>query len=207
MIARVCTHENARKFGKDRKGQQRYRCRECRKTFLEPRLKPIGDMRIPLDKAEMVLRLLLEGNRINSTVRITGVSKPTILELLVLIGERADRFMEETFVGLNISEAQIDEVWDFCGMKEKTRERNEASEEFGDVWTFTAVARESRLLFCYHVGKRTASDTQIFCDKLARATSGRFSLSSDGYTPIAIHSPAASPIPIYMFRGGAVGLS
>lgn len=173
----------------DRRGRQRYRCRTCGKTFLERRIKPIGDMRISLDRAEFVLRLLLEGSSINSTVRLSGVSKPTILDLLVLVGERAEQFMRREFVDRTIQDAQIDETWGFTKMKERTRERTGASEEFGDTWTFTAVARESRLLFCHHIGKRTAEDTQAFCDKLARATCGRFQLHSDGYKPYCTAVP------------------
>ena len=88
-----CCHEIAKKFGKDRKGNQRYRCCSCGKTFTEPRSKPIGDMRIDLDRAEMCLRMLLEGNSVRSVERLTGTHRDTIIDLMVLIGERAKAFM------------------------------------------------------------------------------------------------------------------
>ena len=61
MTCHNCRCE-CKKHGRDRRGQQRFRCRQCSKTFLEPREKPLGGMYLPMNKAEMVLRLLLEGN-------------------------------------------------------------------------------------------------------------------------------------------------
>src|SRR5437764_4099934 len=85
MVCHNCQIE-AKKFGKDRKGNQRFRCASCRKTFQEPREKPLNNMYLPLDKAELCLRLLVEGNSIRSTERITGVNRNTILDLLILAG-------------------------------------------------------------------------------------------------------------------------
>jgi transposase-like protein len=77
-----------KRFGKHRNGLQRFRCNQCSKTFTEDHDQPLGDMRLPMDKAEMVLRLLLEGMSVRSAERITGVHRDTILRLLVLAGER-----------------------------------------------------------------------------------------------------------------------
>lgn len=66
-----CCHSDSQRFGKDRRGNQRFRCRSCRKTYTEPRKRLIGDMRIPLDRAELIVRLLCEGNSIRSVERIT----------------------------------------------------------------------------------------------------------------------------------------
>ena len=80
------TYHNCRtscaKHGRDRKGVQRYRCSQCSKTFSEPQKKPLGDMRLPMEKADLCLRLLLEGNSIRSIERITNVHRNTILRLL-----------------------------------------------------------------------------------------------------------------------------
>ena len=59
------------KLGKDRYGSQRYRCNKCRKTFGELKDRPLGKMRIKFEKALLCLQLLLEGNSIRSTQRIT----------------------------------------------------------------------------------------------------------------------------------------
>jgi len=65
----------AKKFGKDRKGIQRYRCNACRKTFSELQDRPLGTMRLSMDKALQVLQLLVEGVSVRSTERITGVER------------------------------------------------------------------------------------------------------------------------------------
>ncbi|MBA3765858.1 MAG: hypothetical protein H0W99_02500 [Acidobacteria bacterium] len=85
----------AKKFGKDRYGSQCFRCNGCRKTFSEPKDKPLGSMYLPLEKALMCLHLLVEGVSIRSIQRVTGVEKKTILSLLVLVGEKCERLLDE----------------------------------------------------------------------------------------------------------------
>jgi len=74
--------------------------------------------------------------------------------------------------------------------KEKTRLYNSYSEEIGDVWTFTAIERHTKLILTWHVGKRTPTDTAIFADNLYFATQGRFELTTDGFTPYLRAIPA-----------------
>ena len=84
----TCTHCNGetKKFGKDRKGNQRFRCLTCNKTFIAQVEKPLGNMTLAMDKALMCMRLLVEGNSIRSIERITGVEKSTVLSLLETVG-------------------------------------------------------------------------------------------------------------------------
>ena len=63
----------------------------------------------------------------------------------------------------------------------------------GDAYTFTAVERETKLVLAWHVGTRTPEDTAYFADKLAIATSGKFQVTTDGFTPYATAIPAALP--------------
>ena len=58
MVCHSCQAANSKKFGKDRKGNQRFRCLTCRKTFSTRPERPLGAMRLPVDKAELVLHLL-----------------------------------------------------------------------------------------------------------------------------------------------------
>src|SRR5262249_5873810 len=69
------------------------------------------------------------------------------------------------------------------GCKEKTRERKGYGFDVGDAWCFVALERTNKLILAYHVGKRSVRDTGIFVTKLAKATSGRFQLSTDGFNP------------------------
>jgi len=111
--------------------------------------------------------------------------------MMVAAGENCHAFLEETLVDLAVDDLECDEVWGFVGMKEKTRTRKQASEEYGDCYIFTAIERTSKLLVAWHVGKRCPQDTRLFAGKLNAATSGRFQLSSDGYTPYKTAIPAA----------------
>jgi transposase-like protein len=82
-----------KRFGKHRNGLQRFRCKQCGRTLTEEHKRPLDEMRIPLEKAVLCLTLLIEGNSIRSTERITGVHRDTILDLLVLAGEKCERIM------------------------------------------------------------------------------------------------------------------
>jgi len=170
------------KIGKDRKGNQRFRCQKCRKSFVDAPEKPLGNMYLPLDKAEMCLRLLVEGNSIRSTERVTGVNRNTILDLLVLVGEKCDRLLNDKIRGLSVSDVQADEMWGFVGMKERTKKRQLRHDlDLGDAYTFVAIERNTKLVLAWHLGRRTSGDTERFTEKLYEATSGHFQLSTDGF--------------------------
>jgi transposase-like protein/IS1 family transposase len=184
MVCHNCQIE-AKKFGKDRKGNQRFRCVSCRKTFQEPREKPLNNMYLPLDKAELCLRLLVEGNSIRSTERITGVNRNTILDLLVLAGEKCERLLNEKLKGLSVRDVQADEMWGYVGMKEKTKKaQGSADATLGDAYTFVAIERRTKLVIAWHLGRRTSRDTLEFTEKIFQAVDGtenRFQLTTDGF--------------------------
>jgi transposase-like protein/IS1 family transposase len=184
MNCQHCDSETKR-FGKDRKGNQRFRCLSCGKTFTAPQDKPLDEMRLPIEKAVMVLRLLVEGNSIRSTERITGVEKKTIISLLVKVGEKCERLFEKYMRGVKVADVQADEIWGFVQMKNKTRARLGKSEDgLGDAYTWIAMESNSKLVIAWHLGKRSAKDAEIFLEKIYKAvegTSNRFQMSTDGY--------------------------
>ncbi len=186
-----CAHANSKRHGRDRHGNQRYRCLDCSKTWTDRRPKVLGDMRIPLDRAVMCLRLLLEGNSIRSTERLTGTHRDTIMDLIVLVGERCQRFMKHAIKDVPVEDVQADEIWGFVGCKRRTQKRLNKGEEFGDAYCFTAVERGTKLLLAWHLGKRSGEDTTRFAEKLKNATTGRFQLSTDGYREYQFAIPAA----------------
>lgn len=113
MIAPACPHNQVKRFGRDRKGNQRYRCLLCGKTWLEPRVKPLGEMRLDHGKAVKCLEMLLEGVSIRSTERLANVNRNTILRLLETVGARAQYFWTTAMRGLPAANVQADEVWGF----------------------------------------------------------------------------------------------
>lgn len=113
MNCPTCQSEQTKKFGKDRKGNQRFRCLACDKTFQLEREKPLGEMILALDKAEDVLRHLVERCSVRTTERLTGVAKNTILSLLETVGEKCAILLAEKIKGVRVSEVQCDEIWGF----------------------------------------------------------------------------------------------
>ena len=183
MICQVCNGET-KKFGRDRKGNQRYRCLTCTKVSVEAQPRLLGEMILDEAKAVSVIHHLVEGCSIRSISRLTGVHQVTILNLLSLAGERCERLMDEHSQGLSVKEVQCDEIWGFVGMKEKTKTRKGLDTDgIGDAWTFTAFERHSKLLLAWHVGRRTEADTIVFTEKLAHATEGSFQITTDGFKP------------------------
>jgi IS1 family transposase len=139
-------------------------------------------MRIPLEKAEMILSLLLEGNSIRSIQRITGVHQVTILSLLVLAGEKCERLMDERIKGVPVQDVEADEIWGFVGMKKMRRlAKGITDPHVGDAYTFVGIERNTKLVLAWHLGQRDVPDTEVFTEKLDRATSGRFQLTTDGF--------------------------
>lgn len=109
MTCHNCKIE-AKKFGKDRKGNQRYRCAQCRKTFQELKEKMLRGMYLSEEKALLCLNLLLEGNSLRSIERITGVTMHTLLDLLTLAGEKCERLMNEKIKGIAVKDVEEDEI-------------------------------------------------------------------------------------------------
>jgi transposase-like protein/IS1 family transposase len=180
MTCHNCKIE-AKKFGKDRKGNQRFRCAQCRKTFQEVKENLLGSMRVSIEKAEMCLQLLLEGMSIRSIQRVTGLHQETILNLLVLAGDRCRQLMNDKIKGVAVKDVEADEIWGFCKMKKMTKLYKEVTDpKVGDCYTFVGIERNTKLVLAWHLGDRDVPNTEAFTEKLDRATSGRFQLTTDG---------------------------
>jgi transposase-like protein/IS1 family transposase len=168
------------RFGKHRNGLQRFRCSQCRKTFTESHQRPLDEMRIPLDKATMILKLLVEGTSVRSIERVTQVHRDTILRLLILAGERCSRLLDEKMRGLKCNFIECDEIWTFC-FKKQRRVRKADPAEFGDQWVFVALDAETKLVPSFCIGKRSASTTAAFVDDLSQRIENRAQITTDGF--------------------------
>ena len=170
------------KYGKDRNGTQRYRCKKCGKTFLEPQDKPLDHMRIPMDKAVQAIKCLVEGCSIRSTARLTGLEKKTILRLLVLVGKKAERILDSRVRNVDCPLIQADEIWSFVNKKQKKLKASDPY-EYGDQYTFVALDPSSKLVVSHVVGKRDGVTTQELIDDLKDRVAGRIQLSTDAFSP------------------------
>jgi IS1 family transposase/transposase-like protein len=181
MICGTCNVQ-CQRFGSHRNGLRRFRCPQCKRTYTEPHTRTLDTMYIPQDKAVLVTRLLLEGNSIRSSERISGLDRTTIARLLILAGERCEKLLADTITKLRVKDVEADEIWGFVGMKEKAKgnlHKNEAT--LGDAYTYVALERNSKLILAWHLGKRNRQDTLAFILKLRNATEGRFQLTTDGW--------------------------
>lgn len=144
--------------------------------------------RIKTDKRIAIVRALVEGMSINATVRITGVSKPTILKLLKDLGSACARHHDEAVRGLKPSYIETDEIWAFNYCKAKNvKNAKAAPDDAGDIWTWTALDADSKLMIGYRVGLRTWEDCREFMLDLANRVNARTQITSDG---LAAYLPA-----------------
>lgn len=179
MIVAACSHTESKKHGKDSKGQQRLRCKACGQTWIDKPDTGYGNLRITEKEAATILGMLLEGMSVRSVERLTGFHRDTICDLVLRVGENCARLMD-SIRNVEAKDVQVDEIWSFVGMKEKTRQAGGYSPEFGDSWTFLGIDRDTKLVLAYQIGERDQETTTVFLRKLERATIGRLQVSTDG---------------------------
>jgi IS1 family transposase len=130
-------------------------------------------------KRAAVVAALVEGNSIRATSRMTDVSKPTILKLLADLGVACAEYHHRTVRNLRTERVQCDEIWSFVGAKK----RNVSKEKlgvWGDLWTWTALDPDSKLIVSYAVGGRTSEMAYDFMADLASRLTRRVQLTTDG---------------------------
>jgi IS1 family transposase len=144
----------------------------------------MDSMYIPQEKAALAVRLLLEGNSLRSTERITDLNINTLMSLLMKAGDRCQTLLAERIVSIPVQDVEVDEIWGFVGKKEGHKSDDDGAET-GDAYCFIGMERSTKLVLAYHLGKRTAKSTDVFIGKLAYATASdsRYQLTSDGFSP------------------------
>jgi len=130
-----------------------------------------------------VIAALVEGNSIRGVERMTGIHRDTIMRLMVRVADGCDKLLDEMMRGLTCERLQLDEIWAYIGMKQKTARRLNKADEFGDLYTFVAVDADSKLVPCWYVGKRTWNDTVIFIDDLRQRLVSRPQITTDAFQP------------------------
>ncbi len=128
-------------------------------------------------------KLIVEGNSLRTTHRITGLGRNTILRLVELAGERCEALLTAKLRNLPVSDVQCDEIWGFVGKKNAHKRGTEDNfSEIGHAWVFVGIERTSKLVLAHHLGKRTVKHATVFMRKLASATdpTQKFQLTTDG---------------------------
>jgi IS1 family transposase/lambda repressor-like predicted transcriptional regulator len=140
--------------------------------------------RLPIEKRAQILALLVEGNSMRAVTRLTGVSINTVTKLLEDVGLACNLYQAQTLVNLPCKRVQCDEIWAFCYAKEKNVAPEHKGElGYGDVYTWTAMCADTKLMVSYAVGKRDADVANAFMQDVASRLANRVQMSTDGFHP------------------------
>lgn len=138
--------------------------------------------KLPASERAQILHMLCEGMAIRAVARITGKSKNTISKLLVDAGKVCSAYQDEHFRNLNTARVEVDEILSFVYAKKKNVATAKAAPDgAGDVWTWTAIDADSKLVMSWLVGGRDGEYALSFIDDLKSRLANRVQLTSDGH--------------------------
>ena len=137
------------------------------------------------EKRVQILKCLVEGMGINATSsRINNVSKNTVLKLLRDTGKACSEYQDKAFRNLTCERLQCDEIWSFCYAKKKNvPHKLKGQFGYGDIWTWTAIDAETKLVPSWLVGDRNAETAKVFINDLASRLKNKVQLTTDGHKP------------------------
>jgi IS1 family transposase len=141
--------------------------------------------RLTLDKRVQVINALVEGNSIRATVRMTGVCKDAIIKLIRDFGRTCADHHNRAVRNVRARRIQCDEAWSFCYAKAKNVPEEKLGTGAGDVWTWTAIDADSKLVLSYLCGGRSAEWGYKFMEDLASRVSSRVQITTDGHRAYA----------------------
>lgn len=140
--------------------------------------------RLSTEKRAAIVGALVEGNSIRATCRMTGASKNTVTKLLVDLGYACAAHHDRAVRDVKSERVQCDEIWSFCFAKQKNLTNDKIGTfGYGDVWTWTALDADSKLMVSYYVGGREVEDARTFLADLAKRLTSRVQLTTDGHLP------------------------
>lgn len=138
--------------------------------------------RLPIEKRAQIINMLVEGSSMRAASRIADVSINTVTKLLVDVGNACFDYQDANLRNLTCKRVQCDEIWSFCYSKAKNvPEAHKDEFGFGDIWTWTAIDAETKLVPCWHVGERDAASAHEFMSDLAGRLASRVQLTTDGF--------------------------
>jgi IS1 family transposase len=140
-----------------------------------------GVNKLPLEKRIQILSMLCEGSSMRSVSRVADVSINTVSKLLIDAGEVCAAYHDQFVRGVESKRVQCDEIWSFCYSKQKNvRSAKAAPHGAGDVWTWTAIDADSKLILAWMVGARDADTAMYFAEDLQSRIKGKTQLTTDG---------------------------
>src|SRR5215218_2498363 len=140
--------------------------------------------KLTAERRAQIVRALCEGNSIRSTARMTGAAFNTVVSLLIDLGSACSEYQDRVMRDLPCKRLQCDEIWSFCYSKQKNvPPKHEGQFGYGDVYTWTAIDADTKLVPCWLVGERNGADAKAFIDDLAGRLHNRVQLTTDGHKP------------------------
>src|SRR5712692_8856237 len=137
--------------------------------------------RLSQEQRVQVIAALVEVNSIRATVRMIGVAKNTVIKLLAEIGQACAEYQDRVFRNLPCKRIQCDEIWSFRYAKQKNVPADKQGQfGYGDVWTWTALCADTKLVPSWVVGTRDAGTAFEFIHDLAGRLKNRVQLTTDG---------------------------
>jgi IS1 family transposase len=139
--------------------------------------------RLSTERRAQIIGCLVEGNSIRATVRMTGAAKNTVTKLLVDLGKACAEYQDKEFRDLPCTVIECDEIWAYCYSKAKNvPDEHKDTFGYGDVWTWTALCADTKLVPSWLVGERTIDDGWTFMrDLKGRLATPRPQISTDGH--------------------------
>src|SRR6267143_6134124 len=123
--------------------------------------------RLSIEQRAKILGCMVEGNSVRATSRLTGADKKTVLRLLAEVGSACQKFHDATVRGVKSQRVQCDEIWSFVYAKERNvPARCKGVFGFGDVYTWTALCADSKLILGYRVDRRDEQAAYSFMQDL-----------------------------------------
>ena len=143
--------------------------------------------RLSTERRAQVIGCLVEGMSMRATARVTGVAKQTIVDLLVNIGQACSEYQDHVLRNLDCKIVEADEIWAYCYSKAKNvPDEYQDTFGYGDVWTWTAIDADTKLIPTWLVGERTLADCYTFlADLKSRLKNNRIQLTTDGLSHYA----------------------
>jgi IS1 family transposase len=128
-----------------------------------------------------IVSALVEGNSLRSVSRMTGVARNTITKLLVDLGQACMNYHDAHVRNLRVRRLQCDQIWAYVGAKQKNASPEKKEIGWGDVWTWAALDRDTKLVVSYLVGGRGAVWAKDLMDDAASRVRGRLQITPDGH--------------------------
>lgn len=138
---------------------------------------------LQMDEKVRVVSALVEGNSIRSIERMSGIHRDTIVRLLVSVGERCARILDDRMRKLPCRVVQLDEIYTYVGKKQRRVTEADNPAEVGEQYVFVAMDSETKLVPSFRVGKRNAANTWHFVQDLETRLTRRAQITTDGFRP------------------------